>query len=91
MKKIVPIITLCLAIAATALNIMALICACASSAVSLAKIIAAPTAIVGLVAEIALTPFAFLFKKDILCKISFYIDSASLAMAIAAVTVVFVA
>ena len=89
MKKIVPIITLCLAIAAAALSVIALICACASSAVSLAKIVAVPTAIVGLVVEIVLTPFAYLFKKDILCKISFFIDVASLAVAIAAVSVAF--
>ena len=91
MKKIIPIITLCLAIAAIALNISALICACVSSNVPIAQLISTPTAIIGLVVVMLLTPFAYLFKKDVLCKISFYIDLASLALAIAAVTVAFAA
>ena len=91
MKKIIPIITLCLAIAAIALNITALICSCVSSSVPIAQLISTPIAIIGLVVAMVLTPFAFLFKKDILCKISFYIDLGALALSIAAVTVAFVA
>lgn len=91
MKRIVPIITLCLAIAAIALNVTALICACVANGVPIAQLISTPTAIVGLVVAMALTPFAFLFKKDILCKISLYIDLVSLAIAIAAVCVAFAA
>ena len=87
MKKIVPIITICLAVMTIALNVIALICACVSGSVPLAKLVSVPTAIVGLVAATLLTPFAFLFQKDILCKISFFIDLASLALAIAAVSV----
>lgn len=89
MKKIVPIITLCLAIATILLNATALVCACVSSAAKIAKLVSVPTAIVGLVTVCVLTPFAFLFKKDILCKISFFIDLVSLCLSIAAVSVAF--
>ncbi|MCH5156216.1 MAG: hypothetical protein J1F69_06365 [Clostridiales bacterium] len=89
MKKIVPIITLCLAALTILLNISALICACASRTAPQVKLISIPISIVGLVTVMILTPFAFLFKKDILCKISFYIDLASLAIAITAVAVAF--
>lgn len=89
MKKIVPIITLCLAIATAALNIIALICAGVSLSAPQVKLISIPTAIAGLVAAAVLTPFAFLFKKDILCKISLYIDIVSLVLSITAVAVAF--
>lgn len=89
MKKIVPIITLCLAIATAALNVIALICACLSLSAPQVMLVSIPTAITGLVAAAVFTPFAFLFKKDILCKISFFIDIASLAVAIVAVAVAF--
>ncbi|MDE7405889.1 MAG: hypothetical protein K2M89_03325 [Clostridiales bacterium] len=89
MKKIVPIITLCLAIITAALNVIALICACMSLYAPQVKLISIPTAIVGLVAICFLTPFAFLFKKDILCKIALYIDLVSLAVAITAVAIAF--
>lgn len=80
---------MCLAIAAIALNVTALICACVSSSVPLARAVSTPIAIIGLVVAMVLAPFAYLFKKDILCKISLFIDLASLALAIAAVTVAF--
>ncbi|MDE6201362.1 MAG: hypothetical protein K2M47_05760 [Clostridiales bacterium] len=89
MKKIVPIITLCLAIATAALNLIALICAFVSLSAPNVKLISIPTAIAGFVAAATLTPFAFLFKKDILCKISTYIDLASFVLAIVAVAVAF--
>lgn len=89
MKKIVPIITLCLAIVTAALNVIALICAFVSLSVQQVKLISIPTAIAGLVAVCVLTPFAILFKKDILCKISMYMDLVSLVVAITAVAVAF--
>lgn len=89
MNKIVPIITLCLAVAVALLNAVALMCAIISISAAPVQLIALPTAIVGLVLVTILTPLAFLFKKDILCKISFFIDLASLLLAIAAVAVGF--
>lgn len=89
MKKIVPIITLCLAIITVTLNVVALICACTSRYAPQVKLISIPTAIAGLVSICFFTPFAFLFKKDILCKIALYIDLVSLAVAITAVAVAF--
>ncbi|MDE6028827.1 MAG: hypothetical protein K2F90_00720 [Clostridiales bacterium] len=89
MKKIIPIITLCLAIAVAALNAIALICACVALYAPQVKLISIPTAIAGLVAICFLAPFAFLFKKDILCKIALYIDLVSLAVAITAVAIAF--
>lgn len=89
MNKIVPIITLCLAIVTAALNVIALICACVSLYATQVKLVSIPTAIVGLDSICILTPFAFLFKKDILCKISLYIDLVSLAVAITAVAIAF--
>ncbi|MDE7107067.1 MAG: hypothetical protein K2O39_01955 [Clostridiales bacterium] len=89
MNKIVPIITLCLAVITAALNIIALICACVALYTPQVKLVSIPTAIVGLVAVAVLTPFALLFKKDILCKIALYIDLVSLAVAIAAVAIAF--
>ena len=89
MKKIVPIITMCLAIITAALNVIALVCACVSLYVPQVTLISIPTAIVGLVSACILTPFAFLFKKDILCRISLYIDLVSLAVAVTAVSIAF--
>ncbi|MDE6618215.1 MAG: hypothetical protein K2K13_04250 [Clostridiales bacterium] len=89
MKKIIPIITLCLAIATATLNVAAIICACMSLYASQVKLISIPIAIVGLVLICFFAPFAFLFKKDILCKIALYIDLVSLAVAIAAVAIAF--
>lgn len=89
MNKIVPIITLCLAVAVILLNAVALMCAIISFWAAPLKLIAIPAAIVGLVIVTIQTPLAFLFKKDILCKISFFIDLVSLLIAISAVAVGF--
>lgn len=91
MNKIVPILTLLLAVATIILNIAAIICAGLSHSVAQIRLIAIPTSIVGLAMAGLLTPFAYFFKKAILCKISFYIDIASLIVAIAAVAVAFTA
>ena len=89
MSKIVPVITLLLAAMTLLLNIAALICASISPAVPSVAVVAVPASIAGLVAACLFTPFAYMFKKDILCKISMYMDLVSLFLAIAAVSVGF--
>ena len=89
MKKIVPILTLCLSALIILLCTAALTCAILSCNVPAVSIIALPLSIVGLVGSIMLAPLSFLFKKDILCRISFFINLVSLAVAIAAVSVGF--
>lgn len=89
MKKIVPVITLILAIATLILNIASLILICVSFTMPLLWIFFVTPTLVGLVTVIILTPFAFLFKKDILCKIAFFIDLVSLAVAVTSVILMY--
>lgn len=89
MNKIVPIITLCLAVLAIILNVIAFVCVIIACSVSQIGLIAIPLAIIGMVAAGFLTPFAYIFRKDVLCKIAFFMDAASLALAVTAVIVGF--
>ena len=84
-----PILTLILAIAVIMLNIAALVLSSVSVTVTQVQLVSIPAAIAGLVIVGILTPFAYFFKKDILCRISFFIDTVSLAIAIVAVAVGF--
>ena len=89
MNKIVPILTLSLAVATFLLALAATICATIALSVPQVGLIAVPTSIVGLVAATFFTPFAYLFKKSLLCRIAFFVDLVSLALAVAAVAVAF--
>ncbi len=89
MNKIVPIITLCLSALILLLCAAALACACISCNVPAVSIVALPFSIIGLVCAMVFAPISFLLKKDVLCKISFFINIVSLSVAIVAVSVGF--
>ncbi len=60
---------------------------CISTQVSEVRLIAIPVVIVGLTVSTLLTPFAFIFKKDTLCKISFFIDITAFILSVISVTI----
>lgn len=89
MNKIVPIITLGFSALTILLCIAALTCAVISCFVPAVSIVALPFSIVGLVSASILAAMSFLFKKDILCRISFFVNIIALAVAICAISVGF--
>lgn len=84
MNKIVPILSLCLAILTAVLSVVALIAVIASITADFAKLVSLPTAIVCFVASAVFGGFAFMFKKDILCRIAFFIDLGAFTLSVVA-------
>lgn len=68
------------ALAVAALGTM--VAAYAGEFASVLPLIAVPVTIVALVGSIVLAAFAFLFKKDVLCKIAFSVDLAALLLSL---------
>ena len=80
MKKIIPVISIILAVIIAALSVTALIAVCAAMKVDFARLAAVPTVILCFVFSAVNAVFAFLFKKDILCRIAFFIDIGAFAL-----------
>lgn len=87
MKKIIPVISLCVAILTAAVSIIGVITISVAVSVKAIALIAIPVVIVGLVMSLLSVPINFIFKKDRLCFIAMTINSASLVLSIAATVV----
>ncbi|MBD5132771.1 MAG: hypothetical protein HDT28_09355 [Clostridiales bacterium] len=87
MNKIVPIITICLAVGFAAISVCGLALISAAVTASEVKLVAVPTLIIGLTLAFIHTPISFFFKKDRLCFISFFIDLAALSVSLVSLTI----
>ena len=87
MNKIIPILCISVACMTAVLAVMALIAVCASITTNFAVLVSVPAAIISFVLSTVNTAFAFLFKKDILCRIAFFIDLAAFVLSVVSVII----
>lgn len=91
MKKIVPIINLCV----TAITVFTAVCgltfACIAVSHNLFHIIVVPLSIFSVSASLINGAFAFWLRLDKLCRISFYTEIGALVIGIIAIIVTFCA
>lgn len=91
MKKIVPIINLCV----TAITVLTAVCgltfACIAVSQNIFHIIGVPLSIFTVSASLINGGFAFWLRLDKLCKISFYTEIGALVIGLTSIIVIFCA
>lgn len=87
LKKIIPIITICVAVMTALISVIGLITVCLATAVDQVGIFAVPVAIIGAVAAALSAPISYVFRKDRLCKCAFFIHIAALVLSAVSIIV----
>lgn len=87
MKKIIPVLTLCVAAIVLTTSVIGIITVSITVSVRQLIMVSVPTAIIGLSLSALCAPLAFYFKRDILCFIAFWIDLAAFILSAISVTI----
>lgn len=87
MKKIIPITALVCAVITLAAALVGLVAVCVAAKVNEMTLFAVPVAIAALVISLLGGGISFLFKKDMLCKISAWTDLAAFVLSVVAIIV----
>lgn len=91
MKKIIPFLSLIIAAIVLVISGMGLVAVCIAVNTRAVALLAIPTVITGTVLAALCTPLSYMFRRDILCRIAFFIDLAALVIGAAGIVVWLVA
>lgn len=86
MKKIIPVLSLCVAAVTICIALTGIVTMSIAVTVSQVGFVAVPIAIVGGVLSAISAPIDYIFKRDKLCLISFYVQVC--AFSISAVSII---
>ncbi|MCM1367779.1 MAG: hypothetical protein NC184_03095 [Roseburia sp.] len=87
MKKIIPILSICIAALNAAVSAVGLLTVCVATAVPQLALVALPFAIAGAVSSLLSCGVNALFVRDRLCRIALFIDIGATVAAFTAITV----